>query len=464
MTSQQNKYQRKTTTRLGARIGSNRNVPFRRRLVAALRPQQRRSLMAPLIVLLIVIFSGSAVFYRIGHLPTGPVETKSASMPFPQSYLVFQNLAGGSPATSSTTTLVQTNGVVEKQFTSNYTDSTFDEYAGSIAPFSSGLLLSNQLSDGTSISVTKWSNLHADGSPSTGAPGLVGALNNIWNNSGTLDGNMFMVGTDTAYGVFVNSQSYNFQKINLDTGIVDTVAQISTLDGTSINNNEVQPKTMDANQTEISFVMNDVSVNGKAIASPSVVVYNIATGSFTATALPQSLSGVTPNSASQSPIQYTVTADGKLLAYQVGEQATVNGIRTTWFTTHVYNTQTGKDVATIGNSSINLGACNDSFYFSNDDKFLVTCGSTSVTENAIMEITNTTTGAVIKSFNEGSTSNYNISPIGWSGQDDLVYTTNATAQGQSFNAATETAHRIDLNSGDGYDFPTGLGELIMVIH
>jgi hypothetical protein len=473
MSVQKNKNQRNTTTRpmrTRAIPRSQRSVPFRKRLVAALRPRQCRNLVMPFVVFIIVLFGGSAVLYRIGHLPqANPVVTaiatkKSTGLVFPQSYLVFQNLSGGTPATDSATTIVGSGGTLLHQFSSNFSQGTFDEYAGSMAPFSSGLLLSNQLSDGTNISVTKWTELHESGSTSPVASTLVGTLNNIWNNSGIVDGNLFLTGTSTAYGVFENSQSFNFQKFNLQTGIVQTVARIRTIGGAAINANDVQPKSMDANQTQISFIMNNVSVNGQAIAVPSVVVYNIASGKFKITALPTSLSDVAPPQASESPRQYGLSADGTLLAYQVGQQATINGIQTTWFTTYVYNTQTGSNVAVSNGTSINLGACSQAFYFSNDDKYLATCGATSVTENAIMEVTNTQTGAVVKDINGGSTNNYMISPAGWIGPDTLVYTTNTTAQSQQFNAATEAAHNINLNTGSGYDYPTGLGELLMVIH
>jgi hypothetical protein len=472
MSVQKNKNQLKTTTglkRTRVKPNSIRSASFHQRLFASLGPRQRRGLMMPIIVLLIILFGGSSVLYRIGHLgQSAPTASAIASSPttdpFPQSYLVFQNLSGGTPATDSSTTIVRSNGTTERQFDSSFSDGTFDEYAGSIAPFSSGLLLSNQLSDGTATSVTKWTELHANGSTDVVAPTLVAPLNNIWNNSGIVDGDLFLVGSDTAYGVFENSQSYDFQRINLQTGTLQTVAQIRPLGGVAINPNDVQPKNMDANQTQISFIMNNVAVNGQAVAVPSVVMYDIASGTFKVTALPTSLSDVAPPQASISPWQYTLSADGTLLAYQVGQQATVDGIQTTWFTTHVYNTQTGKDVAVSGGASINLGSCVGSFYFSNDDKYLVTCGDTSVTEDAIMEITNTQTGAVVKTISGGSTSNYKIAPAGWTGPDTLVYITNTTAQAQQFNAATETAQSIDLDNGHTYNYPTGLGELLTVIH
>lgn len=416
----------------------------------------------PVIILMVVIVGGSVIFYDIGH-PSAPMLSMGVARSFPESLLVFQNIQG-SPATNSTITVLHTNGEVERQFSSSYTDGAFDQYAGSMAPFSSGLLMSNQLSDGTNVSVTKWAVMQPDGQTLSVSPALTGTLNNIWNGSGIIDGNLYLVGQNKLYGVFENTAGYNMQEINLTTGMVRTVLQIQSLNSSTINNNDVQPKVINADQTQISFIMNDVSVNGRDVSGPSVVVYDLVTGSFSVTSLPARLDNVAPLQESQAPMQYALSADGRLLAYQVSGQMLINGVQTTGFMTHVYNTRTGKDMVTNSGSSINLGVCPTSLSFSDDDRYLVACGDTSISENAIIEVTDTATGAVARVLNAGSTANYNLSSIGWSGADDLVYVTNTTTDGQPFNAAAETAHSLNLASGVQQDYPIGFGELLMVIH
>jgi hypothetical protein len=293
---------------------------------------------------------------------------------------------------------------------------------------------------------------------------LTGTLNNIWNNSGVIDGNLFLVGQNELYGVFENTSGYNLQQINLTTGQVETVLQMQSLDSSALNNNDVQLKGTDASQSEMSFIMNNVSIGDRDISKPSVVVYKLGTGELSVTSLPTGLSNVAPSQSSQAPIQYALSADGTLLAYQESTTTTVNGVEAAGFATHVYNTQTGKDVATKTGPSINLGSCPTSFTFSNDDRYLATCGATSVTENGIIETTSTSSGAVVDTLDGGNTTNYSVASIGWIGVDNLAYVTNATSNGQSFNAAVETPYSLNINTGGQQAFPTGLGEFLTVIY
>lgn len=412
-----------------------------------------------LVIGLVILLAGGSVLYWVEQ---GASPATTTVPLFPRTLLVFQDVQGA-PATNSTITLVRTNGTRERQLSGSYADSTFDQYAGSLRPFSSGLLLSNQLGDATDISVTKWSVLHDTGETTSIPRTLVGTLNSIWDNSGIIDGGVYLASQNRLYGVFENTEDYNLQEINLTTGMVQTALQVQPLSLGAISMNDVQPNSMNAAQTEISFIMDDVSVDGRDIITPSVVVYGLVTGSFTVTPLPPRLAGIVSAPAS-SPMQYALSADGSLLAYQVSGPMTINDVRTTGFMTHVYNTQTGKDVTTSTGDSINLGACPTSFTFSDDDRYLVTCGAASMSENAIIEVTNTSTGAVIRMLTAGNTANYSLAPAGWAGVDTLVYTTNTTTGGQPFNAALEAVHSLNLNSSVQQNYPTGYGALLMVMH
>lgn len=428
------------------------------KLSLLIRPQ-RRVFVAAVVILVVLLIGGSIVALEAEYAPSSKSSGPSGPT-FPRSLFVFQNLHG-TPAANSTVTVIRANGRGVRQFESSYTDDDFDQYAGSEASFSSGLLMSNQLSDGTHTSATAWSLMGPDGRVKTIPKILTGTLNNLWDDSGILDGDVYLVGSNYLYGLFENTAGDNFQQINLKTGAIQTAIKILPLGLTSVAGNDVQPKSMNANQSEISFVMNDVSVNGRDVETPSVVVYQVKTGRIAVTSLPSRLDGVAPPQG--SPMAYGLSADGKLLAYQQSGQITVGGQRTIGFVTHVYNTQTGKDVATTTGDSINLGVCPMAFSFSNDDRYLVTCGAVSVAEAAIVEVTDTVTGSVVRALNEGSTTDYQLTSAGWSGTDTLVYTTNTTTNGQPFNMATEAAHSLNLRTGTEQNYQTGFGTLLMVI-
>jgi hypothetical protein len=180
--------------------------------------------------------------------------------------------------------------------------------------------------------------------------------------------------------------------------------------------------------------------------------------------LPAALAALFPKSPANAPPQTGVSADGELVAYELPQSGVADGVTTTTFTLHIYNTVTGSDYAIRGVPSINLGNCVKPFGFSDDDRYLTACGETSIAGDAIMVVIDTAQDTVIHNFDVGSASNYSIDAVGWNGVDSLVYVTNATSQNGQFNAATESGFSIDLRSGVTHDYPTGLGELLMVLH
>jgi hypothetical protein len=69
----------------------------------------------------------------------------------------------------------------------------------------------------------------------------------------------------------------------------------------------------------------------------------------------------------------------------------------------------------------------------------------------------------LASFNLGDSSYNNVSPVGWVGGHTLVYTITITNVLGNFTNGNQSAHSLDVMSGESHDLPAGLGQLIAVL-
>ena len=396
---------------------------------------------------------------------TQPASPTATAVPAAPSMLVFNTFHGSTSDAVGVTTFRQLDGTIIASVTSQRSDSTFDLSAtnsdGYIG-YSHELLSSDQLAPpGGAVSVTTWGFLEKDGSAHPAAPSLTTFLNETWQTGEARVGpGIFVVDPGTLFAAEATSSGpINYKRVNLATGDVTTLFTARALPSAqpfSFITENISPSG-----DTISFLAANAMVMNQVVNGLAVVTFDVPTSALVVHPLPPVIATEflpRPGATAWEPTVFA-SADGSLVVYQTS--VVVNGSNA--FTTHVYDTLSGQEVAVAASAPISFVPGENSVFFSPDDTYTALAGMTPSGGDDLV-VAATATGAIVKAIGVPDDTTHSVTPMGWTSSGALIFVTNTATTPGNFNPDNAVTHSLDPATGTVHDYPAGWGELAAVLY
>jgi hypothetical protein len=257
-------------------------------------------------------------------------------------------------------------------------------------------------------------------------------------------------------------QSAKYVLMDLTNGQTSTLLNvISTLPARGMQPPSILPLGTSVDHSKARVLVRHATANGTNVPVWAMVEIDIPS---------RSVLGIT-----QLPIQTgldsfdafepAVSADGRLLAYQENSKVTAQDVAI--YTSHVADIGSGRDTQ-IADTSIEPYGNSRGLRFSPDGGAVLVYGISAPAlgspEESRLALYATSDGHTLDSIDVGDSSYSNIEPVGWIGGHTLVYTTTTTNVPGNFTNGSQSAHTLDLLTGERHDLPSDLGQLVAVLN
>lgn len=420
-------------------------------------PKRKGKKVLIVILVLIIVAGGAALAYLHFHKAKAaqPSTTSTQKTPATQppatptfaSALVFQpSVTSG----NSRTTILNLDGSKTDSFSSTPSDATYNasgfSQENSLMVEGSALLTSDK-------AYKTYAVVTHDGKSHPVAKSLIPLLSaNTLPNSTTTLSDGITIGSNTLIALENTPSNSKFVKINLTTGTVTNLfTAVSTAKQVSPGISPIQLITTSRDGTTAYFITDSVKVNSTVAPNVSLVTVKLSDGKFT---VKEILNAVSSSAA--------VSKDGKYVAYISGSDNKGYDHETT----HIYNVQTGKDVA-VSSEGLSISAGGQDVRFSPDGAYLSVVGTYAADtkrDGMAMQIISVSTDTVVQQVNKEGTQyeGDGITGFGWAGDHNMIYGVNKCDNGPC-NPDQKTIHSMDASTGKTIDYPA-TGELVAVLN
>jgi hypothetical protein len=284
--------------------------------------------------------------------------------------------------------------------------------------------------------------LTRDGAIASLAPAVAALLNPVGSDVTSM--RPILIDDHTLLGVEVSGPMWNYIELDLTSGKVTTLLSVKEAPSQGfpqVANMVALGTTLDHSVAHV-FV-NDVIVNGKTITGSAYFNIDLRTGATTG---PRALPAGVDDTSS-----IAMSADGRYAAWLAGGTGLKGSA--TW-DLHILDLTTGSDTTLRNVPYI------DSLRFSPDDRYVSLEGSAGPADPASygyagIAIVEVDTARIVRFVDVTHVSVDEISTVGWTGPDTLVYT--ATV------GASTVGHSLDVQSGSDQEYPVALGAPVLML-
>jgi hypothetical protein len=284
--------------------------------------------------------------------------------------------------------------------------------------------------------------LTRDGAIASLAPAAAALLNTA--GSDVASERPILIDDHTLLGVKVSGPIWNYIELDLTSGKASTLLSVTEAPSQGLPQvGNLMALGTTLNRSVAHVFVNDVIVNGQTITGGAYFDIDLRTGAATG---PRALPAGAADASS-----IAMSADGRYAAWLAGGTG-LNG-SATW-DLHILDLTTGSDTPLRNVPYV------DSLRFSPDDRYVSLEGSAGPADPASygyagIAIVEVDTARIVRFVDVTHVSVDEISTVGWTGPDTLVYTT--TVSGST------AGHSLNVQSGSDQEYPVALGTPVLML-